>query len=87
MIIPLFKDERITWDGILLLHLNFVPEAPVQQKVAILRGMGSRYHELLERLQEISETRSLEQVIESISPRDLVLAPLEDIAPESRGSK
>jgi glutamine---fructose-6-phosphate transaminase (isomerizing) len=82
VIIPLFKDQGATWDGILLFHLNFVSEASTQDKLEILRGLGSRYHELVERVQEISDTRSLVEILASVTPRDIILAPLDDLLPE-----
>ena len=79
MIIPLFDEDKGTPTGILLFHLNFVAQATVQQKLGVLRGLGSRYYDLVERLEEISEPRSIEEILELIAPRDMVLAPLENL--------
>ncbi|HTY22096.1 MAG TPA: SIS domain-containing protein [Desulfomonilaceae bacterium] len=79
VIIPLFDEDKGTPTGILLFHLNFVAQATVQQKLGVLRGLGSRYYDLVERLEEISEPRSIEEILELIPPRDMVLAPLENL--------
>lgn len=76
-IIPLFDESGHECPGILLFHLAFVPQVSVQQKLSILRGMGHRYHDVIERLEEVANGGSLEDFLERLSPRDLVLAPLE----------
>jgi glutamine---fructose-6-phosphate transaminase (isomerizing) len=80
VIFPIFGENRAEALGILLFHLNFAPQASVQQKLGILRGLGSRYHELIEFLEEISDTRTIEEVLGPISPRDTVLAPVDHLA-------
>jgi len=77
VILPVFGKNKAETLGILLFHLNFAPQASIQQKLAILRGLGNRYHDLIELLEEISDTRSIEEVLVPISPRDTVLAPVE----------
>ena len=75
--LPLFDEDKAEITGILLFHLNFVSQASVQQKLTILRGLGNRYYDLIELLEEISDSRSVEEVLEPISPRDMILAPVE----------
>lgn len=77
VIIPLFDELGVECRNIVLFHLGFVPESPVQQKLSILRALGNRYDEVIERLGELSPTSSLEHFLESVSPRDLVLAPVD----------
>jgi len=77
VLIPLFNEEKDNGAGILLLHVVFVPECSVQQKLAVLRGLGNRYHDIIERIEEVSQGASLEDVLEKISPRDLMLAPVD----------
>lgn len=79
LLIPIFDEETGECKGILLFHLNFVPQASVQQKLAVLQGMGNRYHDLVERLEELSYPGELEEVLDKISPRDLILAPIEKL--------
>jgi glutamine---fructose-6-phosphate transaminase (isomerizing) len=80
-IIPFISEEKGDCQGLLLFHLTFAPHASIQQKLGILRGLGSRYYEFIERLEEVSDTRPLEEVLERISPRDLILAPVETLLP------
>jgi len=75
--LPLFDEDKGEVTGILLFHLNFVSQASVQQKLTILRGLGNRYYDLIELLEEISDGRSVEEVLEPVSPRDMILAPVE----------
>jgi glutamine---fructose-6-phosphate transaminase (isomerizing) len=77
VMLPLFDEDKAEVTGILLFHLNFVSQASVQQKLTILRGLGNRYFDLIELLEEISDVRSIEEVLEPISPRDIILAPVE----------
>jgi glucosamine--fructose-6-phosphate aminotransferase (isomerizing) len=77
VMLPLFDEDKVEVTGILLFHLNFVSQASVQQKLTILRGLGNRYYDLIELLEEISDSRSVEEVLEPISPRDMILAPVE----------
>lgn len=77
VLIPLFDDDKEEWSGIVLFHLNFAPKVPVQLKMAVLRGLGNRYHDVIERLEEVSPGASLEELLEHMSPRDLVLAPVD----------
>jgi glucosamine--fructose-6-phosphate aminotransferase (isomerizing) len=81
LIIPLLEEASEEYIGICLLHVTFVANAPVKQKLSILRGLGERFHEMTERLEEVSSTLSLEEVLESISPRDMLLAPIDHLIP------
>ncbi len=79
LLIPLFEEEAGDCKGILLFHLNFLPQASVQQKLAVLQGMGNRYHDLIERLEELSYQGDIEALLDKISPRNLILAPMEKL--------
>ena len=79
LIIPLFDQKIGDCKGILLFHLNFAVHSTLQQKLGILRGMGNRYHELVERLEDLSSSYSLEDFLEAVTPRDLILAPVESM--------
>lgn len=80
VLIPLFDEQELECRSIVLFHLAFVAEAPVQQKLNVLRALGNRYDEMIERLGELSPTGTLEQFLEGVSPRDLVLAPVDTFA-------
>jgi glutamine---fructose-6-phosphate transaminase (isomerizing) len=81
LLLPLFDEEAAENKGILLFHLIFQEHASIQQKMAVLRALGTRYHDVMEWLEEISDTRSLEDVLAAVSPRDLVLAPVRTLIP------
>ena len=79
LLLPLFDEEAGENKGIVLFHLIFEEQASIQQKMAVLRALGTRYHDVMEWLEEVSNTRSLEAVLATVSPRDLVLAPVESL--------
>jgi glutamine---fructose-6-phosphate transaminase (isomerizing) len=79
VIVPLFDEESGEAKGIILFHLAFASQVATQQKMGILRGLGSRYHEFVERIEEVSSKSGLEAILERTSPRDLILAPVEKI--------
>jgi glucosamine--fructose-6-phosphate aminotransferase (isomerizing) len=81
LLLPLFDEEAAENKGILLFHLIFQDHASMQQKMAVLRALGTRYHDVMEWLEEISDARSLEDVLAAVSPRDLVLAPVRALIP------
>jgi hypothetical protein len=81
LLLPLFDEEAGDSKGILLFHLIFEEHASVQQKMAALRALGTRYHDVMEWLEEISNSRSLEDVLAAVSPRNLVLAPVGSLVP------
>jgi glucosamine--fructose-6-phosphate aminotransferase (isomerizing) len=79
VVIPLFDEEKRECVAMVLFHLDFVPQATLQQKLSILSVLGNRYHEVVERLQELMGPCELEDFLESVSPRDLVLAPIDSL--------
>jgi glucosamine--fructose-6-phosphate aminotransferase (isomerizing) len=87
LIVPLFDDESGRCEGLVLLHLEFQDTASLQQKLSLLRAMGARYDELIERLEEISGDAAPESRLELISPRDLLLAPVDTLAAQLRSSE
>jgi glucosamine--fructose-6-phosphate aminotransferase (isomerizing) len=86
VLIPLLDDEEGEWSGIALLHIKFADEAPIHLKMAALRGLGNRYHDIIERLEEVSPGESLEELLNDISPRDLVLTPVDRLVFPERPS-
>jgi glucosamine--fructose-6-phosphate aminotransferase (isomerizing) len=77
VLVPLFNEENDSGVGISLLHVVFVSECSVEQKLAVLRCLGNRYHDIIERIEEVSQGASLEDALEKISPRDLMLTPVD----------
>lgn len=79
LIIPLQDQRTRTCGAIVLFHLQFVEKASLQQKLSLLKSLGPRYDEVIERLEEIAIPQPLENLLEQICPRDLILAPLDTI--------
>lgn len=86
LIIPLFEDDGGMFTGILLFHLTFISHASPQQKLSVLRGLGNRYHEVVERIEEVSGPCSLEEAVARISPRNLILGSVEKIVREQNAN-
>jgi len=57
---------------LLLMDLDLLPEAPVTQIISILKMLRSRYDELVEAIGEYQPGRSVSQVLEGLSPRDVI---------------
>lgn len=87
LLVPLFDEQEGNCRGIVLFHLNFVPQASLQQKIGILRASGNRYHEVVERLEELSSPLGLEDFLDRVTPRDLMLAPLEAMILRGGGNR
>lgn len=79
VVIPLFEDGKHQCDGLVLLHLHFADQASLDQKLGVLNAMGTRYHELVERLEELSGSTDLRDFLSRISPRDLMLLPIDGL--------
>lgn len=79
VVIPLFEDGKHECDGLILLHLHFADQASHDQKLGVLNAMGTRYHELVERLEELSGSTDLREFLSRISPRDLMLLPIDGL--------
>ena len=79
LVLPLQEKHAYTGGALVLFHMNFVKDASLQQKLSLLKSLGSRYDEVIERLEEVASPQPLETFLEQISPRDLTLAPLDTI--------
>jgi len=79
LVIPLLEQKAGGCAAIVLFHLTFVEKASLQQKIALLKSLGVRYDELIERFEEIASPQPLETFLDQISPRDLILAPLDSV--------
>jgi len=79
VLIPIFDETSGDCRGTALFHLKYVPQASLQQKTGVLRAMGDRYHEVVERLEELSNSCTLEEFLERVTPRDLMLAPVDGL--------
>ncbi len=79
LLVPLYPEKTDDCTGILLFHVVFADRASLQQKLGVLRSLGNRYHELIERLDDTGLPYSLEDFLEKVSPRDLVLMPVDNL--------
>lgn len=79
LVIPVFDGEADDRRGVLLFHVDFVSHATKEQKVEILKALGNRYHEVVERLEELSVAHTLDDFLEGVSPRDLMLKPIDSL--------
>ncbi|MFH1116163.1 MAG: SIS domain-containing protein [Pseudomonadota bacterium] len=79
LVIPLTDEDADRAGGVVLFHLDFVAAASRDKKLEILKALGNRYHELVERFQEISGSNALDDFLEDVSPRDLVLEPIDGL--------
>jgi len=85
LVIPLYADKNEECTGLLLFHVVFVERASLQQKLGVLRSLGNRYYELIERLDDTGLPYSLEDILEKARPRDLVLMPVDTLVLETMG--
>ncbi|MCX5872731.1 MAG: hypothetical protein NTY51_05785, partial [Deltaproteobacteria bacterium] len=53
--------------------------ASVSQKINILRALGGRFHDVVEKLEEQASSCSIEEFAQRVLPRELVLAPIESL--------
>jgi glucosamine--fructose-6-phosphate aminotransferase (isomerizing) len=57
---------------LLLMDLELLPQAPITQMISILKMLRSRYDELVEAIGEYQPGRSVAEVLEGLSPRDVI---------------
>ncbi|MGC8658386.1 MAG: SIS domain-containing protein [Desulfomonilaceae bacterium] len=79
LVVPLFGDDSGECKNLGLLHVEFVTQASVSQKLNVLKALGGRYHEVVEKLEEQVSGCSIEDFAQRVTPRDLVLAPVESL--------
>jgi len=80
LILPVFSSSSGNCSHEVLMHLNFVLEASFQQKLDVLRQLGNQYDELLEQIEDLSVSVTLEDFLIKISPRDILLKSVEQLA-------
>ncbi|MCL5126758.1 MAG: SIS domain-containing protein [Deltaproteobacteria bacterium] len=79
LVAPLFSDDSGECKNLALLHVQFAKQASVSQKINVLKALGGRYHEVVEKLEEQASSCSIEDFVQRVAPRDLVLAPVESL--------
>ncbi|HZD95547.1 MAG TPA: hypothetical protein VE133_14890, partial [Candidatus Sulfotelmatobacter sp.] len=70
VVAPIWQ-EGIPTD-LLLMDLDLLPEAPTTQMISILKMLRSRYDELVEAIGEYQPGLSVAEVLEGLSPRDVI---------------
>ncbi|MCP4660068.1 MAG: SIS domain-containing protein [bacterium] len=71
LIVPVFKKRELASSGLVLFHLALVPQASLQQKTSLLRGLGL-YEDIFDSFHETAPTMSFAAFIERQTPRDLL---------------
>ncbi len=79
LVLPLFGDNSSDCQHLALLHVEFASRASVSQKINVLRAMGGRFHDVVEKLEEQASSCSVEDFAQRIAPRDLVLASIDSL--------
>ncbi|MGC8605252.1 MAG: hypothetical protein ACP5VS_16415, partial [Desulfomonilaceae bacterium] len=79
LVTPLFSDDSGECKNLALLHVEFISQASVSQKMNVLRALGGRFHDVVEKLEEQATSCSIEDFVQRVTPRDLVLAPVESL--------
>ena len=79
LVLPLFSDDSGECRYLALFHVDFVPEATISQKTNTLRALGGRFHDVVEKLQEQNSSCSMADFIARVTPRELVLSPIESL--------
>lgn len=79
LVLPLQEKQTNMGGAIVLFHMTFVEHASLDRKLSLIKSLGARYDEVIERLEEVASPQPLETFLEQISPRDLVLAPLDTV--------
>ncbi len=79
LVVPLFSDGSGECKDLALLHVEFVGQASISQKMNMLKALGGRFHDVVEKLEEQASSCSIEDFVQRVTPRDLVLTPIESL--------
>lgn len=79
LVAPLFSDDSGDCKNLALLHVEFVGQASVSQKMNVLKALGGRFHDVVEKLEEQASSCSIEDFVQRVTPRDLVMSPIESL--------
>lgn len=79
LVLPLFSDDSGECRNLALFHVDFTADASISQKMNILRALGGRFHDVVEKLQEQASSCSMEDFITRSAPRDLVVSSIESL--------
>jgi glucosamine--fructose-6-phosphate aminotransferase (isomerizing) len=79
IISPVYIGGGLSCSHEVLLHLEIAPEATLQQKLAILLQLGNKYEALVEQKEEYGLDMEIDEMIEAISPRDLIFSSVSEL--------
>lgn len=87
LILPLFGDESWSCTHQVLLHLELAPRASVEQKLDVLRHLGSKRDDLQEQVEERRSGVDLQELVRRVSPRELIFSPVHRLVREHGGER
>ncbi len=74
LLLPVFDKHQWLCEGLALLHLEIIPQASLQQKLILLKGLG-QYEDALETFQDHKPAENFAMFLETLSPHDLIFMP------------
>ncbi len=74
LLLPVFDKNQWLCERLALLHLAIIPQASLQQKQTLLKGLG-QYEDALETFQDHKPTENFAMFLETLSPHDLIFTP------------
>ncbi|MBI4774001.1 MAG: SIS domain-containing protein [Deltaproteobacteria bacterium] len=72
IVLPVFMESDLVCSHEALLHLVFITQASLQQKIAILAQLGQKYQDLIDQKEELSVAKEIDEILADASPRDLI---------------
>ena len=77
VVLPVSMESDLVCSHEALLHLVFVSQASLQQKIAILAQLGQKYQDLIDQKEELSLTVEIDEILGDVSPRDLIFKSID----------
>lgn len=74
LLLPVFDKHQWLCERLALLHLEIIPQASLQQKLMLLKGLG-QYEDALETFQDHKPAENFAMFLETLSPHELIFAP------------
>jgi glucosamine--fructose-6-phosphate aminotransferase (isomerizing) len=74
LLLPVFDKHLWLCQRLALLHLKIIPQASLQQKLMLLKGLG-QYEDALETFQDHQPAENFAMFLETLSPHALIFTP------------
>lgn len=74
LLLPVFDEQQWVIQNLALFHLAIIPQASLQQKVALLKDLDY-YEDAFEAYQEVQPTGDFNAFLEAASPHQLIFTP------------